>query len=835
MGGQLHAQFQPCPAPQIQVPDGFVAETVFEVPREMGSWVALTKDALGRLIAADQGNSGLYLIELEAEHQKTVARKLPVEISGFQGLTWAFDSLYGMHNGNNGNGENGLYRIRDTNEDGLVDHAERLIPLNGSGEHGPHAVIPGPDGKSLYICSGNDTKLPEGITKSQVPRNWSEDLLLPRGWDPHGAGAGVLAPGGWIMKTDASGKQREVYSIGLRNQYDMAFNADGELFTYDSDMEWDFGTPWYRPTRVNHVISGAEFGWRSGTGKWPIYYEDSLPPILEIGPGSPVGMVFGYGTKFPARYQQALYLLDWTYGIIYTVHLSPSGSTYSAALETFATGQPMQVTDAVVGNDGALYFTVGGRGTQSTLYRIRYVGSDSTEPAILNQSHEERRAQRHQLEDHPYGSRQNLAEVFTRINSEDRFMRYAARIALESQPIDTWREQVLTDHSLTPMGRITCMIALARQGTPDDLPPLLSALSKINISLTDESTQLALLRAYQLALIRLGPVDGQWSEQLRTILDRSYPAKSYAANTELCQLLVYLNHPNVVSKTLALMRELGPEPVPDWGHFINRSNYGGTVGKMIADMPPTRAIQFALILRNQRDHWTPAEREEYFRFYIDAGKKSGGNSYSRFLSQIREDAIRTCTQSETIMLQDLISVSLVAPLPEGVPPRGPGRQWTRDDVLTTVGQRLSQRNYDRGRELYFAAACGKCHRFNGEGGTIGPDLSTVGKKFPLPDLIESIVEPSKVISNQYASHQMQTVDGKVLQGRIVEINDCYYIFSPDADAPPQVISKDNVEQIQLSPLSQMPVGLLDRLNSDEMKDLLAYLLSGGNPHAEVFH
>ena len=55
----------------------------------------------------------------------------------------------------------------------------------------------------------------------------------------------------------------------MRNPFDIAFNHDGELFTYDADMEWDIGEPWYRPTRVNHIISGAEFGFRNGSAKWP--------------------------------------------------------------------------------------------------------------------------------------------------------------------------------------------------------------------------------------------------------------------------------------------------------------------------------------------------------------------------------------------------------------------------------------------------------------------------------------------------------------------------------------------------------------------------------------
>ena len=82
-------------------------------------------------------------------------------------------------------------------------------------------------------------------------------------------------------------------------------------------MEYDFNTPWYRPTRVCHVVSGAEFGWRNGAGKRPEWYPDNLPPVVNIGPGSPTGMIFGYGAKFPAKYQKALFILDWSWGKLY--------------------------------------------------------------------------------------------------------------------------------------------------------------------------------------------------------------------------------------------------------------------------------------------------------------------------------------------------------------------------------------------------------------------------------------------------------------------------------------------------------------------------------------
>ena len=207
-------------------------------------------------------------------------------------MLWAFDSLYFSVNGGPGSG---LYRAKDSDNDDQFDQCVKLKEFRGGGEHGPHALRLSPDGTRIFVIAGNHTLPPfnpgEELTNkdytSRVPTNWAEDHLLPRMWDAGGHAVGIMAPGGWIASTDADGKTWDIYSIGYRNPYDMAFNADGELFAYDADMEWDVGMPWYRPTRVVHATSGSEFGWRSGSGKWPNHYADSLPPMVNIGPGSP--------------------------------------------------------------------------------------------------------------------------------------------------------------------------------------------------------------------------------------------------------------------------------------------------------------------------------------------------------------------------------------------------------------------------------------------------------------------------------------------------------------------------------------------------------------------
>ena len=113
----------------------------------------------------------------------------------------------------------------------------------------------------------------------------------------------------------------------------------------------------------------------------PPYNVDSLPPLHDVGPGSPVGVEFGYGAKFPAKYQKAFYCCDWTFGTMYAMHLVPDGSTYKAVKEEFLSRTPLPLTDAAVGPDGALYFVTGGRGTQSELFCVSYVGKEPPERA----------------------------------------------------------------------------------------------------------------------------------------------------------------------------------------------------------------------------------------------------------------------------------------------------------------------------------------------------------------------------------------------------------------------------------------------------------------------
>ncbi len=828
------------PVGRIKAPEGFKVELLYSVPGgDQGSWVSLCHDDKGRIFASDQ-YGGLYRFTAPPAGQPldpAKIEKVPADIRAINGMVFAFGALYAGVNDYESKMTSGLYRITDSDADDMPDKVEMLRAIDSKGDHGVHAIVPTPDGKGLYLITGNNAILPETVPHSPVPKRWGDDHLLPRMPDGRGHNRHVMAPGGIIYRVSPDGKEFEIFASGFRNIYDASVNRNGDLFTYDADMEYDFNTPWYRPTRINHVVSGGEYGWRNGAGKYPEFYSDNLPATLNIGPGSPTGTLFGYESKFPAKYRNALFVLDWSWGKLYAVHLTEQGASYTATKEEFITGSPLPLTDAIIlPQDGAMYFAIGGRRVQSGLYRVSYTGSGVPEdsPATADQPKNpeaspqpvsEERTIRIALEKfHGKPDPAAVRAVWPHLSHPDRYIRAAARIAVEHQPVEEWETRALTESNAT--AQLEALLALTRVTgvCPTHRPAdhavntgmrskLWEALLKHDFAGLTPGQRLAYVRLAQIVLNRFGQPDAATVAAIIAKLDPAYPADNFELNWLLTETLAHLQAPNTAAKGMALIAA-APSQEPQ--------------------------LEYARSLRFLKTGWTPELRKAQLEWFLRAANYKGGASFDKFVEFIRNDTLATFTEAEKTLLAALIEQkperkSAIEVAGEVFAGRTP-KQWTLEELSAAAQTGMKGRNFDTGQKMFAAAACYACHRFGNAGGMTGPDLTSAGGRYSAHDLLDQIINPSKEINEQYSPVIVTKNDGTMLSGVVVNLNGDTVSINTDATDPNQQVSVDRkqVKSIENSPVSSMPPMLLMMLNKEEILDLTAYILSGGDKTNAMF-
>lgn len=699
---------------RFQTQPGFELRRVAE-PGLVGSLVAISWGNRGRLLASRERGPVFSLIDGDGDGNFEKAVAFTNQVVNCQGLCMVADDLFVVGDGPQGTG---IYRLPDRNHD---DRADEVVPIvqhkGGMGEHGPHAIVVGPDGW-LYHNSGNHAWITNSPQPTSPVRNpYEGDLLQPRFEDAGGHAVGIKVPGGTNWRFSPDGKKWWMVTNGFRNHYDIAFNAEGELFTFDSDMEWDVGLPWYRPVRVNHCIPGAEFGWRSGSAKWPVHHFDSLPTTVDIGRGSPTGVVFYEHHQFPGKYQGAFLVCDWSMGRIIAVFLKPDGATYSGNWETLVSGNPLNVSDIEVDRDGSVVFATGGRNTEGGVFRLSYSGPRSTistaatapeeskllmaaltqpqpsaawareelarikdrlgpdwgpqlvhaakqatEPALrisalrllseygpkpssevliertTDKNARVRAFATFLLGDHAIANvghvlqrlladsdntvRRRACEAYVRsgleppagaliglLGNDDRWLRFAARLALERVPVAKWREHLLSQTN--PRVLVNGLLGLHRLG-PEALPA--SRALDLELQLlgrADSSeTRTDVLRMIQLSLMAGG--NGPAVAAIGERVAREFPCGHEPFDVESIRLLAYLQVPGTAERLTALLT--GP-------------------------MSHQAAIHTFLCLRFLSKGWTADSNAALLKWYETTGDWEGGHSLQGYLSNIMEGSL----------------------------------------------------------------------------------------------------------------------------------------------------------------------------------------------------
>ncbi len=828
----------------ITLRPGFDAELLHSVLPSEGSWVAMAFDPAGRLIVSDQDDKGVFRVTLPPADEPD--RPVRVEslagfpfvpvawgkrtVAGALGFLHAFDSLYMST-------MRGFYRIRDTDGDDAYDEFTLLKQLYPGWEHSAHSIVRTADGRALYLVSGNHSRVPDGVHSLQPPV-WAEDSLLPAIPDPQGHARGIRAPGGWICRISPDGADWTMIASGLRNSVDLAINREGELFTYDSDLEFDIGSPWYRPTRVVHVTSAAEFGWRAGSAKWPDHYPDGNGAVLDIGPGSPTAIAFGYDAAFPDEYREQLFLCDWTFGTVYTLELRERGSSYTGEAKEFLHGTPLNIAAMRFGPDGHMYFVTGGRNTASGLYRVRYVGPrrDPGPPRRMVEN-QPLRDLRHRLEawhGSDAGGAAAVDEAWPHLAHADREIRYAARLAIENQDLVHWQERVFRETDAR--AAIHAVVALCRHGAPSLASRVLAKLGSIRFGDLGREDRLALLRAYSLCLIRLDPPSAAEADAVVAALDAFYPAGDDELDAELCRLLAHLDAPTVVAETIALMKVTETEAMTYDAALLARHEYGKAILEAMANTPNSRNIHFAYALRRVRSGWSLGDRKWYFGWLRDTLAKSGGKSFAGYIRAIRDDAIAHLPAEDAAAVAWLLGDVATVDLGELPMPVGPPGGWTLGAAMELFAAEPRGRDFENGEKMFAAGRCVACHRFAGSGGYAGPDLGSLASRFSIRDMLVAICEPSDTIAEQFQASTVRLADGQTLWGRVIYANEQEIAVATDPYDFGNLERRpaDQVVDIELSPRSMMPPGTIALMNADELQDLIAYLISGGDPKHRVF-
>lgn len=787
---------------------GFEIAIVRIATPEEGSWVSMAFDPNGRLTIARE-EKGLLRMTLDKE-SRSIAK---VEVINDQllecrGLLYAHNALYA-----NANNSKGLYRLRDTDGDDTLDEVQLLREFPGGVGHGRNDLSLGKDGW-IYSIHGDSVEVP---TDNVVDRTSPfRDTL-----------GGRRAGQGHVVRTDPEGKQWEILCSGLRNPFGLALNPEGDWFTYDADAEFDMGSPWYRPTRVVQLLSGADYGWRAVTGKWPPHFPDhpdNAMPTLDIGKGSPTSVLFAQDAKFPEAYRRSLLILDWTYGRILAVHMLPRGAGYRANAETFLQGRPLNVTDLAIGPDGALYIVTGGRKTQSALYRIAFVGGlKSASSPSRHEQHCEAHAQRakqmrSQLETmHAANTPSNIELAWWQLDSLDWNLRNAARVAIEHQPITTWRERALSESRTT--AAIEACLALVRSGDPSIAIPVLERLLGMKSADLSLSQAWGLVQCY--SLLEQSSADKLEDRRLRIVEQLESLVSRLASNGDeygRCG-----SSSNLMGACTSLLASFGSAK-----SVLNAST-------ILLNSPiQEQRLNALLVLRNVDSGWTIETRRKYFQSLNEGPSFVRGEGMEKFLKQIRSDATAKLTDGERIEMADLLEPNVdTSDMPLMIVSRPTVKQWSMNDLVPRLSTDTYKPDRQRGAVVFVEAMCSRCHRSGARGPAVGPDLTQIANRFSRKDILHSILEPSHVVAENYRKVQVATKDGRVLVGRVLIEGDYrsqkLQIATDSLKASETIeIEKSEIESIQESTVSPMPSGLVDGFQTEEILDLLEYLSVGAD-------
>lgn len=284
-------------------------------------------------------------------------------------------------------------------------------------------------------------------------------------------------------------------------------------------------------------------------------------------------------------------------------------------------------------------------------------------------------------------------------------------------------------------------------------------------------------------------------------LSSEFPCDDPELNRELSKLLISCGVETAVPKTLELL--LSAQTQED-------------------------QVAYAWHLATATDGWNNEMRARYFNWFLDSTEFLGGHSFGGYVKSVRDLAAKKLPADAKEALAEVLAKKPVRVDPYAdLKARDKVKEWTLDDLMPISDDDLASRDLANGKKMFGIGSCYKCHRMAGQGGIVGPDLTAAGNRFNTKDLVETLIDPDKSISDQYEATIFAMEDGRTVTGRVVNLAGEEYWVQPDMINPDQMekIKVAEIEAMKPSKVSPMPRGLLDTMTRDDILDLIAWMRS----------
>jgi putative heme-binding domain-containing protein len=792
-------------------------------------------------------------------------RELPVDLPNINNIRYRADGKL-VALGYNGN----VYLLSASKKDGVEDKVELFYENKGSvrAPIGMALTPPGyKHGNGVFIaCKGKVVLLVDSENCGKLDK----EIIVATGWKElaHGVDAlgvaldkegnvyfglgcadytnayqidkdgkshyDIKSERGTIMKVSPDFKKREIIATGIRFPVSMAFNARGDLFATDQEgATWlPNGNPF---DELLHIRKGVHYGFPP---RHPKHLPDVVdePSAFDYGPQhqSTCGLIFNEsvndGPVFgPKTWRGDALVAGYSRGKLYRTELVKSGTSYVARNQILACLNMLTV-DSCVSPRGELVVAVhsgdpdwgNGPGGKGKLYKIIPVTVAPPRPVLIWPAGpgEVRVAFDQPLD--PLAlqglSRNAVIEYGEHVRAGDRFeVKRPGYAAVQQQIAAPRRRLPILSAAVTPDRRTLVLTTIPQLHAayhaltlPGWGPPVKPAANELpQHPVIDLDYDLSGVEARWQP--REGPSETIWLPHLDLDVARRLTAGSpqhdrfWAAIARPGRLTIrtVLDLGNLYRPTVQPGSTLDHKRGLEKADVVIGTDVSTSIRIGKADQTP-RLLQ----PRPGKTLYevSPVTYEDNTRLPAELVLETmGGDPHLWFY-----------------FVKELGDKSFSAPLTRFVLP------WLEagkpQETVRIVAPELAGGNWARGRQLFFGneANCYKCHKLNGSGGMIGPDLSNLVHR-DYASVLRDIVEPSAALNPDHLAYIITLNNGKVITG-VPRSTGKEKLIIGDVDGKEIPLNREDIESMTPSPISLMPTGIDKTLGPDKMRDLLTFLL-----------